>query len=213
MTVFAVLVAGAAAWWILMSSALAVQQVRVEGVDRLSETSVRRAAAIADGTALVTLDLDAVARRVSELRPVASVEVVRDWPSSVEIRVTERTPVAVRSEGSGWALLDSAGTAFAEVEDRPRRLPALSATGADRPAALKAALRVLAVLPLDVRADVRQVHASTADDVRLRLTKGRTVVWGSDERSARKSAVLAVLLTRKASVYDVSAPDIPTTRA
>jgi cell division protein FtsQ len=43
------------------------------------------------------------------------------------------------------------------------------------------------------------------------LTRHRTVVWGGGDRSARKAAVLAVLLHRKARIYDVSAPDAPTT--
>jgi cell division protein FtsQ len=38
------------------------------------------------------------------------------------------------------------------------------------------------------------------------------VLWGSVDRGARKAAVLAVLVTRRAAVYDVSAPDAPTTR-
>ena len=47
----------------------------------------------------------------------------------------------------------------------------------------------------------------------MQLTRGRIVVWGSTERGERKAAVLAVLLARKARVYDVSAPDAPTTRS
>ena len=94
---------------------------------------------------------------------------------------------------------------------RPKRLPAVTTPGGGDAEALLAALRVLDALPPDVRAKVRQVSATSPDDVRLRLSRERTVVWGSDERNARKSAVLEVLLTRKARVYDVSAPDIPTT--
>ena len=51
-----------------------------------------------------------------------------------------------------------------------------------------------------------------ADEVTLQLTRGRTVIWGDTSQGARKGAVLAVLLTRKADVYDVSVPDAPTTR-
>ena len=78
-------------------------------------------------------------------------------------------------------------------------------------AALRATLDVLDALPVQVRAQVREVRAASLEQVTLRLTRGRTVEWGSAERSERKAAVLAVLLTRKARVYDVSAPDSPTT--
>ena len=48
--------------------------------------------------------------------------------------------------------------------------------------------------------------------VTLRLTRDRTVVWGSPERGDRKATVLTALMSRRADVYDVSAPDAPTTR-
>ena len=100
---------------------------------------------------------------------------------------------------------------FDQVDRRPRGLPLVSAPVDAGAPALRAALDVIDVLPPAVAADVRQVRAASPDDVRLQLSKDRTVVWGSAERSARKAAVLAVLLTRRASVYDVSAPDAPTT--
>ena len=211
LAVVALLVGGAVTWWVLMSSALAVESVRVVGVERLSADQVRRQAAVPDGAALATVDLDKVQRRVGDLAAVAAVEVVRDWPAALVIRVRERTPAAVLFRSDAWLLLDGGGTAFDRLEKRPKGLPAVTTPSGGGEEALRAALRVLDVLPADVRAEVRQVSASSPDDVRLRLSRNRTVVWGSDERNARKSAVLDVLLTRKARVYDVSAPDIPTT--
>ena len=41
--------------------------------------------------------------------------------------------------------------------------------------------------------------------------RGDTVVWGSADDSAAKAEALALILQRKASVYDVSVPDLPTT--
>jgi cell division protein FtsQ len=78
--------------------------------------------------------------------------------------------------------------------------------------ALRAALDVLEQLPAAVRGQVRQVRAASREDVQILLSRHRTVLWGSVDRGARKAAVLAVLVTRKAAVYDVSAPDAPTTR-
>ena len=194
-----------------MSSALAVDSVRVVGVERLSADEVRQQAAVPDGAALATVDLDDVQRRVGDLAAVAAVEVVRDWPAALVIRVRERTPAAVQFRSGAWVLIDRDGTAFDRHEKRPKGLPAVTTPSGGDQQALRSALRVLDALPPDVRAKVRQVSASSPDDVRLRLSRDRTVVWGSDERNARKSAVLEVLLTRKARVYDVSAPDIPTT--
>ncbi len=49
------------------------------------------------------------------------------------------------------------------------------------------------------------------DDVALTLRSGDLVRWGSVEDADLKASVLAALMKRKASVYDVSAPRLPTT--
>lgn len=202
----------ASGWLVLGSSALGVSQVQVTGVDRLSAQRVSERAAIAPGTPLARLDTAAVVARLSSLPAVEHVEVVRRWPRTVEISVRERTPSAVQPRGTSWALVDRSGVAFAIAPRRPRGLPMVSAPVDAGPSALRAALDMLEVLPPQVRTQVREVRAADDEHVTMRLTRARTVVWGSTERAQRKAAVLAVLLSRKASVYDVSAPDIPTTR-
>ena len=49
------------------------------------------------------------------------------------------------------------------------------------------------------------------DDVDLHLKSGVLVHWGSAEQAAAKTEVLLALLRHKADVYDVSAPELPTT--
>jgi len=199
-------------WVLLRSSAFSVERVTVGGVQRLTADQVRAWAAIEPGTPLARLDTDAVVRRLAGLAPVRDVEVVRRWPRTVEIRVRERTAAAVQARGSSWLLVDRTGVGFATQDRRPRGLPLVSAPVSQGSPALRATLDVLEVLQPEVRAKVREVRAATPHHVSLLLTRGRTVVWGDTQRGTRKAAVLAVLLTRKASVYDVSAPDIPTTR-
>lgn len=204
--------AAGAGWVLLGSGVFAVKAVEVTGVDRLTASEVTARADIPEGEPLATLDAAGVQRRVGMLAPVFSVEVARRWPGTVLINVTERTAAAVRARGTSWELVDRTGVAFATVQRRPRELALISAPVDQGPAALKVALDVLAGLPADVRDQVRQVRAADAEHVSIKLTRGRSVVWGGPDRSERKSAVLSALLTRKARVYDVSAPDIPTTR-
>lgn len=207
-----VLLAGAAGWLVLGSSALGVRTVDVVGEGRLSTEQVVARAEVPTGTPLARLDTGAIADRVAGLAPVRRVSVDRDWPSTVRITVVERTPAAVQARGTGWVLVDRSGVIFDTVDRRPRGLPKVSAPVDEGPAALRATLDVLDALPPAVRDQVREVRAAGLEQVTLQLRRGRTVEWGSIERSDRKAAVLAVLLTRKASVYDVTAPDSPTTR-
>lgn len=199
-------------WLVLGSGALGVETVRVTGVSRLLPEQVVARAAIEPGTPLARLDTEAVVRRLSGLAPVRNVEVVRDWPRTVRIEVSERVPAAVQARGSSWVLVDRSGVAFDTVHRRPAGLPRVSAPVHEGAPALRATLDVLDALPAEVRRQVREVRAAGLESVTLRLSRGRSVMWGSTERGDRKAAVLAVLLSRKASVYDVSAPDTPTTR-
>jgi cell division protein FtsQ len=206
------LLAGGAAWLVLGSSVLGVRTVDVVGESRLTADEVVARAEVPTGTPLARLDTDAIADRVAGLAPVLRVTVDRDWPRTVRITVVERSPAAVQVRGTGWVLVDRSGVVFDTVERRPRGLPKVSAPVDEGPAALRATLDVLDALPPAVRDQVREVRAAGRDEVTLQLRRGRTVEWCSIERSDRKAAVLAVLLTRKAKVYDVTAPDSPTTR-
>jgi cell division protein FtsQ len=203
---------GFAAWVLLVSSVFGVAHVQVQGIARVGETEVVDAANIAAGTPLARLDTAAVAARVARIPAVGRVDVLRDWPRGVTIVVHERVPAAVRERGSGFVLVDRTGVVFDQVAKRPKGLPLVSAPVSAGAPALRAALDVLDALPPSIRGQVRSVRAASPDEVTLQLTHRRTVIWGDTGRGARKGAVLAVLLTRKAASYDVSVPDAPTTR-
>jgi cell division protein FtsQ len=210
LVVVSALVAGTG-WLLLGSSTFGVETVDVTGIRRLGPDQVREQAAIERGTPLARLDSDGIVERVRELPAVLAVEVTRDWPSTVVIAVTEREPAAVQARGRDWALVDRTGVVFGTVAKRPHGLPRISAPVTQGAPALRATLDVLDALPVQVRDQVREVRAASMERVTLRLSRGRTVEWGSADRPARKAAVLTVLLTRKARLYDVSAPDSPTT--
>jgi cell division protein FtsQ len=190
---------------------LAAQKVSVAGERTLSQRQVLAAARVPLGTPLVRLDVGQIQRRVAALRPVASVSVHRDWPQTVAISVTERTPVAaVRTSDGSWGVLDKTGVVFQTLSARPS-LPLIDVPSTrDRPL-LAAAAAVVTSLPAKLLARLRQVSAHTMDSISLRLTDGRRVRWGSAEHSGDKVSVLAVLLKLPARVYDVSVPAQPTT--
>lgn len=210
--------AGAAGAWIVLGSPVfGVTQVSVEGTQTVAPHAVRAAAAVVPGTPLARVDTDAVADRVAGLARVADVAVVRRWPRTLAVVVEERAAVAVVRERADGAparlrLVDGEGVAFARVADPPDRLPRLEADGKDPQQSLQAALAVLDALPAPLARQVRVITASTPDDVTLELDDGPTVVWGSADRSERKALVLGAIMRRPADVYDVSAPDVPTTR-
>ena len=206
------LLAGAI-WAVAFSSLLAVRDVSVAGVSRLSVGEVERAAAVPAGGSLVLLDTAAIAARVRALPPVAKVSVRRGLPHSVRIVVTERTATTVVRTPAGLWLADAEGVRFATVGEVPDGLPVVRTDSDDPPAAILArAARLLEALPGRVRKLVVEVRADAADDMSVELRGDRKVVWGGAEQAELKARVLEVLFGRKARVYDVSVPEAPVTR-
>ena len=200
-------VAAGIVWVVWFSPLLAVREVRVLGTEALSHDVVVAAAQVPLGTPLARVDVAAVVSRVQALPRVASVEVRRGFPHELVLVIVERTAVAVEREGTAFAVVDAEGVRFARSRTAAGR-PILEADDAP---ARRAGLEVLVALPSSVAARVATVRAASRDDVTLVLRSGDRVRWGDASRSDRKAEVLAVLLGRRASVYDVSAPDLPTT--
>lgn len=204
--VLVVLLGGAAAWAVWFSSWLTVSSVRVLGVEGPSAAEALQAAAIPMGVQLARVDTDSATVRVAALDWVASAEVRRGWPQEVVVAVVPRVPVAALAT-SPTSGVDAEGMAF-DVGDTAelKELPKVDAAGE----ALVEAMTVVTALPPDLAKKVTKVSAGTKDSVELTLKSGDLVRWGSADKHDEKVAVLRVLLERKASVYDVSAPSSPT---
>ena len=203
-----VLAVAGVAWVLLFSSLVAVDRVTVLGTSTLPADEIRAAAGVNLGTPLARIDVDTVAQRLNSLPRVGSVEVRRSLPRELVLIVIERVAVAATRVGGRWSTLDSRGEEIASLRERGT----LVEVAADRAEIRAIAIAVWATLPAKVSAETVVVSASTRDDVTLTLRDGRRVVWGDVSRAERKGVVLRTLLTRPGSVYDVSAPDLPTIR-
>ncbi|MEU4579319.1 cell division protein FtsQ/DivIB [Nonomuraea sp. ATR24] len=206
-------VVGTAAWLIFFSPVLGVRSVEIVGNVTVPADRIRQAAQVPDLHPLATVDLAGVQARVQAIRQVAGAKVDRVWPGTLRIEVAEREPVAQVPAGSQVALIDKLGVVI-EVQDvAPPLLPVLkvAAPAAGDPVTM-AALKVVEGLPGELAGRVRQVAATTAEDVTLTLSDGRTVIWGGVDRPEAKARILASMLRREAEVYDVSSPDVVTLR-
>lgn len=210
--VVAALVVAGLVWLVGWSPVLATDDVEVHGVTSLSAARVEQTARVPLGLPMVRLSTDQIRARLSALPAVASSRVSRQWPGTVRIDVTERRPVAVVPRGSAWRALSADGVLFRRYAARPEGLPEIEdETGADQDA-LQEAARVVGALPSDLLRRVDHVSVATVDEIELTLRNGRTVVWGSADRSADKARVLGVLVDRPVGTIDVSVPSRPTTR-
>jgi len=188
--VLVLLALAAAGWMVWFSSLLTAESVSVLGVDGVAAQEVKNTARIAD--------------HLSTIGWIDHIEVRRGWPHDVVIAVTPRTAIATRGDGT---VVDAAGVPFTPVEQVPPGLPTVRADDLG----LVAAMGVLVSLPEDLRSKVVHLKATTRDDVVLTLKSSAVVRWGSTEQAELKAQVTRALLKRKAKIYDVSAPELPTT--
>jgi len=157
------------------------------------------------------LDTTVLAERVAELPWVAAVDISRHLSGTVEITVTERTPVFALVRAGGFSLVDSHGQAFDFLVEPPAGLlPVTMSPPNDR--LLADAAVVAAALPETVRAQISGLTVTSADHIEFDLINGARLFWGSAEQSDLKAQAAAALLTVPASYYDVSAPVYPAAR-
>ena len=208
-----------AVWLIWFSTVLVATDVQIEGMTTLGADTIREQAFVPLGVQLARLNTVAIETRVARMERIDKVDVRRRWPNAVLIAVKERVPV-------GWVISDGAiryvdrnGIDFRTVSREPENLVEIRIDTVDpltRQQALEAVARVITFLrpnARDLYTQIEYVSASTQDSVQLRLTEKRTVVWGSGEHNEEKAAVLRPLLRVEAEHYDVSAPELPTTKS
>ncbi|MDO4243900.1 MAG: FtsQ-type POTRA domain-containing protein [Actinomyces sp.] len=209
-------VVAALVWALAFSPLLALRmgEVTVTGSDgTVSTEQVREVLATHEGMALVRLDVSVLGDEVADsLVRVDSASVTRSWPHGLTVTLTMRVPVAVRQVEAGYEVLDGEAVVLETVEQPPAGLVTIVSEDQDPDAAqVSAVAQVVGSLDQATREQVVSGSASASGRVTLTLASGATVVWGDTSESALKARVLAQLMTRQASTYDVSSPRSPTT--
>lgn len=184
----------------------------VPGTGGVTREEVIDVAQVRLGTPLLQIDTDAVADRVAGIRRVATARVQREYPSALRITIVERVPIVVKDYPDGPHLFDRDGVDFATAPPPPG-LPYIEVDNpgpADLPT--RAALEVMTALRPEVLAQVSRIAAPSVASLTMTLADGRTVVWGTTDRTDEKAEKLGALLTQPGRVYDVSSPDLPTVK-
>ncbi len=210
--IFATVVSVALGLVLYFTPLMSARALVVIGTGAVTREQVVDAAAVRLRTPLLQIDTDEVADRVAGIRAVASARVQRQYPSALRITITERIPVVVKDFPDGPHLFDRDGVDFATAPPPPG-LPYLDVDNpgpTDPPT--RAALQVITALRPEVVAQVSRVAAPSVASITLTLNDGRTVVWGTTDRTDEKADKLAALLTQPGRVYDVSSPDLPTVK-
>lgn len=215
-TALFVLLVGAAV--ALHSPLLSARHIVVKGAVHTSPAEIETAA-VTGHPPLLDISVSAVATRVEALPWVDRAYVTRDWPDTLTIRVTERTPVAVVAEAGRWALVDGSGRVLATEPSAPPGLVELTSPavaggpGATLDDSASPGLEVAASLPPVLSARVRAVTVDQRGSVTLELGAGVTAVLGpATDLSAKFESLASVLAGAPPSgpsVIDVTVPEEP----
>ena len=200
--------------------------VRVEGGSAATRAAALQAAGLRAGEPYLAVDPGEVRRRVAALPGVATVRVLRDYPSRLRIVVAERPPTAVVGSGGAYWLVAADGVVLGRVAGRPAGLPYVAGVplppgarpgvvlGPGNP--LANALAALGGMDRALRRQVAGVTARSIDGLELRLRDGARVLYGAAEQQPAKDA--AVLLVqgqlrhegKQVVRIDVRSPSTPT---
>ncbi|MGB3302960.1 cell division protein FtsQ/DivIB [Gordonia sp. (in: high G+C Gram-positive bacteria)] len=198
---------------------ISARNVEVTGATTVPSQEVLAAAQVTMGQPLLQVDTAAIAERVALLPAVESVHVVRNYPSTLTIAVTERTPVVTVPNQGKIGVMDRLGVVYLTFESAkalPKQFRGLPELQMDDPGpANPTTLAVLAVvreLPAWLGSKVVTVSADSPSDVTLKLRSGKTVKWGDAERTNDKAEAFRHLVMVDGTEYNVSSPEYASVR-
>ena len=98
-----------------------VENVKIEGLDRVSAAEVYRASGITRfQTSMFDVEAEKVVKNIEQLVWVEDAKVSFEWPSTIEIKIREEVPLAMvhtPKEAAQFHFLNKAGKLFAAVQN------------------------------------------------------------------------------------------------
>ncbi|HUQ39926.1 MAG TPA: FtsQ-type POTRA domain-containing protein [Acidimicrobiales bacterium] len=204
---------------VTQSPLLDVDRVDIEGSSHTGGEAIRRVGRVEPGRLMLDVHPGPTARAIEALPWVERARVVRDWPGTVRVVITERAPAAViaRPPG-GYALVDADGRVLRSVPTVPAGLLAVrnvrnpGPPGTTVTGKVRAAVAVAAAVPTGLRDRIEGVGVAT-DGFHLGIRGGGVVrLGGTDQLGAKLRAVLTVLTrvpARDLAILDVRVPRAP----
>jgi len=205
------------------SPLLDVDAVTVAGNRQTDAAALRRASGIQVGDRLVDLDLGRAEAGMRELPWIRDAVAERSWKGTVELRVTERSPVAallVAPAGTApsWVLVDAERRVLAPLATEPTELPVVAGVAAAAPGqrldpALSDALTVAQALTPGLRRRVAVVHAVDENTVDLTMRPAGVVHLGTTDDLVQKVQSLQTVFGQvdrcQTVQVDLRVPDAP----
>lgn len=202
----------------LVTPMLAVEKIKLTGLNKVSEKSVLAAVKSNIGKPLALVSQQEIADQLGKFKLIESISIISELPHTLHIAIAERQPIAIVDVAGSSVLFDAAGVNLGGAKYTDKYPRVLINDDPKTSKAFGLAIDVLLALPADLLERVAVIDAKTKDDVRLQLRgySAQLIVWGDSSQSSLKSKVLAALIKNQKLTdrvtYDVSSPSAPVVR-
>lgn len=194
---------------------MAIEKISVTGNNKVPTNQIIASLKHRIGSPLPLLNEGDVAKDLEKFRIIESISILSQPPNKVEIRVTERTALAIVIRGSTRYLYDPAGINLGAARGG-EMLPTILVNDDPKTSEnYRQAIDVLLALPAQLLKRVQYIQAKSRDNVTMQLrgSATQTIIWGDSSDSILKSKVLKALLLKNPpnirATFDVSAPLTP----
>lgn len=192
------------------------RRIEVSGSEHLRRAEVVEIAGVSRATNALWLDEGAAERRLEAEPWIAHADVSVSFPLSIQIAVTERTPVAVLDGIGGLIAGDGTSLGTWDWAGRLPRIDLGTVTAADGvPRSPVGAARTIGALPPNLRSNVTRVRVMLDGTLEVHLGGGAIVRFGSaDDATSKVKAIRRVMAWASAKgtairTLSVVAPDAP----
>ena len=201
------------------SPLLDVDEVRLLGAAHTTQEQIEEAGRLGGGPQLADVKPAVVVARLERLPWVQDAKVVRHWPSTVEVTLVERTPLAtVPAAAGGWALVDGTGRVLEVTPEPASGMVQVNAAAAPAPGehvrpVTVGALGVLDALPPSLSERVNGLTVAEDGTIDVHAVGLPLIHFGRPTAVRAKLVALTTLVARTnlkgATAIDVRVPTAP----
>ena len=194
------------------SPLMSLRTIKVEGAVRLTNAQVIEQLQPLAGLPLARVSGADVARELSDVALIQSVDTRVELPDTLAVSIIERTPLGAVGTAGNFRVVDQAAVELWSDTVRPSELPLIGVAADSDDRGFRAIVEALAVIPEEVLRRIDRITASSADTVAFSLRDSdHQVLWGSSEFSAQKARALPAALQAAgaagAKLIDLSTPE------
>jgi len=187
--------------FLIQSQYFKVKNIRIEGNQEIDRDDILRALDIKEGENIFKAELRKARKGLMSLKQIRNIDISRDFPDTIVLKITERVPVAevyggVSAPHNRVELIDEGGVTFF---GKPRKVPRILGAK-DSPARKEVVDFLVKVIAVDSEfyKKISYIDGNNPRRIKLKIDQG-LLIWGpvggeTEEELERKLGYLNLVL-------------------